>query len=111
MWTKKTFLKSFKQQQPTIVKFSIRLWADYFNKLIDERPLGPAQILQEIRHYFFSCDEAAFYRFLEFILNYWNDLRHYKPELFNRAVNKALKQAGAGRQYVPQYEYNRFVSG
>lgn len=111
LWTKKTFLKPFKQQQPTIDKFSIRLWSDYFNKLIDERPLEPEKILQEIRHYFFTCSEAEFYRYLEFILHYWNDLRHYKPELINRAVNKALKQAGAGREYVPQYGYNRFVSG
>ena len=90
LWNKKTFLNPFKNQRPLIEKFSLRLWADYFHKPIDARPQSPEQILKDVRKYFFSSEEQEFYRYLLFILNYWNDLNHYKPVIINRAVNKAL---------------------
>lgn len=111
LWSKKTFLNPFRKQIPLIEKFSLRLWADFFNQPIDARPKEPEQILLEIRRYFFACDEKEFYRYLVFILNYWNDLNHYKPELINRAVNKALQKAGTGLQYVVESRWNRFESG
>lgn len=111
LWSKKTFLKPFKKQIPLIEKFSLRLWADFFHRPIDARPKEPEQILFEIRRYFFDCEDKEFYRYLVFILNYWNDLRYYKPELINRAVNKPLLKAGTGLQYVVEYQWNRFESG
>ncbi len=111
LWNKKTFLKSFRKQEPLIDKFSLRLWADFFIKPIDARPQETEQILQEMREYFFTCDESEFYRYLVFILNYWNDLRHYQPEIINRAVNKALAKTGTGLHYMVENELGRFQKG
>jgi hypothetical protein len=108
LWNKPTFLNQHKQQRPLIEKFGQTLWADYFNKPIDARPQEPEQILQEIRNYFFACDDDEFYRYLLFIMNYWNELNHYKPEVINRAVNQALAKTDAGLQYVVEYYLIRY---
>lgn len=111
LWTKKTFLNSYKGRPPLIDKFSVSVWADFFNRPIDSRPREPVSILEEIRAYFFACQDEEFYRYLEFILNYWNTLNHYKPDPINRMVNTALNSQKTGRQYRPTYEYRHFVSG
>ncbi|MAT96390.1 MAG: hypothetical protein CL608_04535 [Anaerolineaceae bacterium] len=111
LWKKKTLLHSYKSRPPLIERFSVDLWADFINKPIDSRPEEPMQILNEIRIYFFSYSDARWRNYLEYILNYWNDLNHYKPEPINQAVNLALDREKAGLKYVPQYEFNRFVSG
>lgn len=111
LWTKKTFLNSHRGKPPLIDRFSIAFWADYLNKPIDSRPQEPQKILNEIRHYYFACDDSEFFHFLEFILNFWNELNHYSPDLINRAVNKALKSEKSGLQYVVTYRYHRFESG
>lgn len=111
LWSKKTFLNPHKEQQPLIYKFSARLWADYFKKPIDSRPQNSAHIFQEIWNYFFSCEDDEFFRYVEFILNYWNELRHYKPELINQAVNQALVREGVNRRYRAQYHHRLFVEG
>jgi hypothetical protein len=104
LWSKKTFLGIHKRQTRLIEKFSYRLWADYFKKPVDSRPKEPDLIFKEIRMYFFNCSKDEFYKYVEFILNYWNRVHHYEPTLINRAVNKALSDAGTGLQYVPRYE-------
>lgn len=105
LWSKKTFLNSHKAQPPLIDRFSARLWINYFKKPVDSRPQEPKLILQEIRNHFFSCNEVEFYKYLEFILNYWSELHHYQPEKINRAVNLALEKEGTNRKYIPQFEY------
>ena len=111
LWTQKTFLNAHKGKPPLIDKFSVDLWAEYINKPIDSRPGEPTLILQEVRKYFFSYDEVRWRGYLEYILNYWNVLNHYKPEPIIRAVNLALEQEGTGLEYTAQYEFNRFISG
>lgn len=111
LWKQRTFLNSHKGRPPLIEKFSIALWADYLNKPIDSRPNEPELILEEIRSHFFDCPDDKFYTYLEFILNFWNDLNHYSPEPINRAVNLALKKEEAGLQYEPTYQFQRFQNG
>ncbi len=111
LWSKRTFLNQHKTQRPLIEKFSFTLWVDFLHRPVDDRPEEPKQILQEIKASFFSSNESDFYDYLAFVLNYWNDLRHYEPDLINRTVNKALQQSGSGKKYVVEYEYRRFVSG
>ncbi len=110
LWTKKTFLNSHKGKPPLIDKFSIALW-DYLNLPIDSRPQEPKQILAEIRYQLFSQEDAKFLPLLEFILHYWNDLRHYSPNPINYAVNQAFQRQGADLKYVITTHYNRFESG
>ena len=111
LWSKKTFLHSYKNRPPLIEKFSEALWADFINKPVDARPRETTQILQEIRGCFFTYDESTWRAFLEYILNYWNNLDYYKPSPINRAVNAALEREEASLKYSPQYVYNRFTSG
>ena len=44
-------------------------------------------------------------------MNYWNELRHYKPELINQAVNQALEREGVNCRYRAQYQHRIFVEG
>ncbi|MCL4266669.1 MAG: hypothetical protein KJ069_25985 [Anaerolineae bacterium] len=111
LWKQKTFLGSPKGKPPLIERFSYALWKNYFNKPVDSRSKEPTRIFEEIRKYFFSCRDDEFNSYLEFILNYWNDLNHYSPDHINRAVNGALKREGTGLQYKPTYEHRHFVSG
>jgi hypothetical protein len=111
LWTKKSFLHSYKGKPPLIEKFSANLWADFVNKPIDSRPDEMTQILQEIRGCFFSYEETKWRAFLEYILNYWNDLNHYKPSPINQAVNAALEREDSTLRYTPHYAHNRFVKG
>lgn len=112
LWTKRTFLNSHKTKPPLIEKFSAKLWAEYINKPIDSRPKEADLILQEIRKLFFSFEEAKWRDFLEFILNYWNDLKYYKPMPINRAVNIALERIGSNLRYIPEYLHERlFIYG
>lgn len=111
LWSKRTFLNQHKTQRPLIEKFSYTLWIEVLQKPVDDRPEEPKQILEEIKNSFFSCNEPEFYDYLTFILNYWNDLRHYDPKHINHTVNKALRQSGSGKQYVPEHQYSRFTSG
>lgn len=103
LWTKKTFLNSHKTKPPLIEKFSVRLWAEFINKPIDSRPKEADLILQEIRDFFFTYPDEKWRDYLEYILSYWNDLRHYAPPPINQAVNLALERTGSNLKYIPQH--------
>ncbi len=111
LWTKRTFLNPHKKTEPKIYRFSEKLWIDYFNRPVPTIPDEPEDILNEIYQYFVSCSDEEWKKYTGFILNYWNDIRHYAPYLINDAVNRAFRKQGSELRYVPEYEYSWFSGG
>src|SRR5690242_5825700 len=53
---------------PVVVAFSASVWAGFFKKPIDKRPQNNAQILGEIRKWYFEAPWHQVYDFIEFVL-------------------------------------------
>jgi hypothetical protein len=74
--------------------FSKVLWFQFFKKPIDARPTYAAQLLNNIREYFFGCEWYEVYDFLEFVLRLEND------EQLITALNNILERELAGYRFV-----------
>lgn len=89
--------------KPSIDGFSIRLWAFYFKRPVDTRPMRNGQLdvertMRFIREYFFECEWHDVYSFLEFVVQ--------QPGLpinnLADILNTALKEEMAGYQFIDQ---------
>ncbi len=88
------FVSHMEKRVEEINKFGAILWVRYFKKPVDERPLTSAELIQDIRKYFFSCKWNEVYDFLEYILDY------YKDEELNATINLILERELSGYRYI-----------
>jgi hypothetical protein len=78
----------------TIGNFSFSLWLHFFKKPVDTRPRYSSQTFEQIRNYFFQCEWHEFYDFLEFTLNYYDDVK------CNEVINGWLEKELSGYRYI-----------
>lgn len=93
IWSAERFLY-VQYREPDIQPFSKSLWFHYFKQPIDNRPERSADILDEIRKYFFKCPWYEVYDFLEFVLNY------FKNQYLNDFTNRILSIELSGYRFV-----------
>jgi len=75
---------------PEIKSFARALWFQYFKKPIDSIPDAVAQILAEIRTYYFGCKWHEVYDLLEFVAGHYESARPGIPKLLNRVLEREL---------------------
>lgn len=81
--------------QGEIDEFSRLLWSGYFKRPVDERKAKAAQVMADIRKYFFECEWHEVYDFLEFFLRVQG---HAEQHII--AINAILEVELSAYRYV-----------
>ena len=93
-WNRQGFLKKSHSKQQDIFKLSRFIWMNFFKMPVDLIPGNAHEIIKQIRNYFFTCEWFGVYDFLEFVIEYSENIN------FTRALNHILERELSGYRLI-----------